>query len=336
MPKTWMRQKKLQAEGFGLDPKKFAIKKDKFQSSTKQIENAIFQFVISRRQFLKTSSTALALGLGSQTVSFSQSTANRPIYKAVKVTMIQGDHSVYEKFRMSSEVGFDGISLMAPNWFEVKDVLQAQDKTGLRVHNVNDAKHWKVRLSDPDPAIRKQAVQDFRDTLQFASDTGADSILLVVGKVMDEKNENHAQVWERSTQAIFDTLPLASKLGVRILLENVGNGFCETPDLWNQYIDQFQTHWVGAFFDIGNHHSRGGATNWFRKLGPRIVKLDIKDHHSGRKKNCDLFDGDVNWSEIRQEINRIQFTGWATAEVSGGDKARLRQVAERMDRALGI
>ena len=89
-------------------------------------------------------------------------------------------------------------------------------------------------------------------------------------------------------------------------------------------------------FDIGNHHSRGGATEWLRAIGPRIVKLDVKGHSTERRKNCDIFDGDIPWDKVREEIDRIQFSGWATAEVSGGGEARLRQVVQRMNRALGI
>jgi L-ribulose-5-phosphate 3-epimerase len=291
---------------------------------------------MDRRLFLKSGAVGLAAGFLGTSHAISKNAVAPRIYKAVKVTMIKTEMSIFDKFRISKEVGFDGISLMAPGWFEVKDILRAQDKTGLRVHNVNDSKHWKVRLSDPDPAVQRQAIQDMRDTIQFASDTGADSILLVVGKVTDPINENHDQVWERSTRAIQETLPLASSLGVRILLENVGNDFCLTPELWNKYIDQFASPWVGAFYDIGNHHSKGGADVWLRKLGKRIVKLDVKGHHTERKKNCDLFDGNIDWAKVRAEIERINFTGWATAEVSGGDQARLRQVVERMDRALGI
>ena len=32
----------------------------------------------------------------------------------------------------------------------------------------------------------------------------------------------------------------------------------------------------------------------------------------------------------------IGFTGWATAEVRGGDRQRIREVAQRMDKALGL
>lgn len=290
-----------------------------------------------RRQFLKSGSLGLAAGLVGPSHGFASKHAQKRIYNAVKWTMIKGDHlSVLDKFKLSKDVGFDGISLMGHDWVTVKDVLQACDKTDLPVHNVNGANHWKVRLSDPDPVVRKQAKQDLRDTIQFSSDVGGDSVLVVVGKVTDPINENHDQVWERSTEIIKDTLPLAARLGVRILFENVGNDFCLTPKLWNQYIDQFESPWVGAFFDIGNHHSRGGAAEWLRAIGNRIVKLDVKGHSTERRKNCDIFDGDIPWEKVREEIQRIHFTGWATAEVSGGGEDRLRQVVQNMDRALGI
>ena len=90
------------------------------------------------------------------------------------------------------------------------------------------------------------------------------------------------------------------------------------------------------FFDIGNHHGLGGAPNWIRTLDHRIVKIDVKDRHLGRDKNCDLFAGDVDWEEVRSALHAIRFTGWATAEVSGGDADRIKQVARRMDQALGL
>ena len=258
------------------------------------------------------------------------------IYKAVKVSMIRGDMPLLDKFKLSIDVGFDGISLFAPDKFDLMEALAAQDKTGLKIHNVNGANHWQIRHSDPDPQVRAQALQDLTDTIQFAADCGADSTLLVNGKVTDPQNENHEQVRERSTAQIRATIPLAARTGVRILLENVGNGFCPDARQWADYIDSFASPWVGAFFDIGNHHGYGGADHWIRTLGTRTVKIDIKDRNLDTDKNCNLFDGHVDWAKIRKELGAINFTGWATAEVQGGDKDRLRQVAERMDKALGI
>ncbi len=258
------------------------------------------------------------------------------IYKAVKVSMIPKELSVLEQFQLAKDVGFEGISLFAPDRFDVKETIEAREKTGLEIHNVNNAVHWKQRLSDPDPKVRAESLAATMDTIRFAHAVGASSILQVVGKVTDPENENHDQVWQRSMTELRKAIPLAARLGVRILCENVGNGFCADPQQWNAYLDEFANPWVGAFFDIGNHHRYGGADRWIRELGTRIVKLDVKGHDSKAEKNCNILEGDIDWAAVRKELAAIDFTGWATCEVKGGDRDRLRQVVERMDDVLGI
>ena len=66
------------------------------------------------------------------------------------------------------------------------------------------------------------------------------------------------------------------------------------------------------------------------------MKIDVKDRNLDLDKKCDLFDGRVDWEKVRSALSDIRFTGWATAEVSGGDASRIKQVAERMDVALGL
>ena len=295
---------------------------------------------IDRRTFCR---TALGAGLGLPLAApllaaAGTAGANVPdggrIYKAVKVTMIRGDLPLVEKFRLAKEVGFEGISLFAPDRFDLAEAIRARDETGLMVHNVNNSVHWKKRLSDPDPTVRAESLEAMQGAIRFAHAVGASSILQVVGKVTDPVNENHQQVWDRSIAEIRKALPLAARLGVRILCENVGNGFCEDARQWAAYLDEIGNPWVGAFFDIGNHQRFGGADHWIRTLGTRVVKLDVKDHDSTIGRNCNLFEGDVDWAVVRRELAALQFTGWATAEVKGGDRQRLREVAQRMDKAL--
>ena len=286
---------------------------------------------------LKLASAApLSLVVCSRAFAAEEKTFADKIFKAVKVSMIREGASTLDKFKIAQDAGFDGISLFAPDRFEVSEALAAQDKTGVKIHNVNGTHHWKERLSDADAAVRAKAVQNLKDAVQFAADCGGDSVLLVVGKVTDPERENHAQVESRSIAGIREVLPLAARLGVRILCENVGNGFCSDAKSWADYLDKIGSPVVGAFFDIGNHHGYGGAPHWIRTLGARTVKIDVKDRDLAIDKNCDLFQGDVNWSAVRDALAETRFTGWATAEVSGGNSERMKEVAVRMDKALGI
>lgn len=234
--------------------------------------------------------------------------------------------------------GFDGITLSAPGEYSVQEVWKARDKVDLPVHNINVADHWGTRLSDPAPAVRQRALRNTLDAIQFASDVGASSILQVIGKATNRETENAAQVGERSAEQLKKAIPLAAKVGVRIACENVKNGFATSIQEWADYLDQFDSPFVGAFFDIGNHDRYdGGAPAWIRGLGyQRIIKVDVKDHHHATERNCALFEGEVKWADVRKALSEINYQGWCTAEVPGGDLEQLKGVAERMNKALGI
>jgi hexulose-6-phosphate isomerase len=98
---------------------------------------------------------------------------------------------------------------------------------------------------------------------------------------------------------------------------------------------------VGAFFDLGNHARYGDVAAWVRGLGSRIVKFDIKgysnaraDAEGDRKGFVDITAGDIDWAAVRAALREIGFTGWVSAEVGGGDTARLKVVLDQMKQAL--
>ena len=50
---------------------------------------------------------------------------------------------------------------------------------------------------------------------------------------------------------IRKVLPLASHLGIHVLIETVWNGFCYKPEQFRDYLDEIDSPWVGAHHDIG-------------------------------------------------------------------------------------
>jgi hexulose-6-phosphate isomerase len=115
----------------------------------------------------------------------------------------------------------------------------------------------------------------------------------------------------------------------------VWNRFCEKPDLMRDYIDQFESPWVGSYFDIGNAAKFAPSDQWIRTLGPRIVKLDLKDW-SQAKGLCDIGTGEIDWPAVGAALVEIGFSGWATAEVKPGNRRRLAEIVKQMDRVLVI
>lgn len=304
------------------------------------------KFSVDRRDFLGRSLQLAVAGSLTQMVgpraradqpaspSAGSSNAGR-IYTSVKWGMIETPGSITEKFQLCKEIGFDGMELISPvDDFTVADAIEAAQQTQLPVHGVVDMKHWETRLSSPDAQQRAEGVRVLEQALRDSHALGGFSVLLVPGRV-NTTDETHEQVWSRSIEGIRQVLPLASRLGVRVLIENVWNGFCETPEQLRDYIDEINSPWVGAYFDIGNVRKFGPSEDWIRALGPRIVKLDIKDWHHTHG-FCKIGDGDVDWPAVREALAEINFTGWCTAEVPGGGRAELTDIRDRMQRVLQL
>jgi hexulose-6-phosphate isomerase len=77
------------------------------------------------------------------------------------------------------------------------------------------------------------------------------------------------------------------------------------------------------------------SSEWVRKLGKRMLKFDFKGY-SKTKQWVPIGDGDEDWPEIVKALAEIGYNGWATAAVNGGGETELRDVAQRMDRVLGV
>ncbi len=258
----------------------------------------------------------------------------RHIYKSLKWNMVKLAGPTREKFATLKELGYDGVELDSPDGVDAKEALAACEATGLPIEGVVNSTHWRVRHSDPDPNVRMQAMANMREAMHFARSVGAGSVLLVPGKVTDPENENHDQVWQRSITAIAELTPLADQLEIQILIENVGNGFCETPELFAEYIDTIDHPRVGIHFDIGNHIRISPPAQWIGVLGKRIKKLDVKDRTIANERTL-IGDGDADWPQVRIALQKLGYQGWAAAEVPGGDKGRLADVLDRMNKVLG-
>lgn len=214
------------------------------------------------------------------------------------------------------EIGYDGMESVSPGIADTQALRAASEELNFPIHGVVDMVHWKQRLSSPDEKIRDIGRFALQQAIKDSKAVGGSSVLLVPGAVRG-KDENHDHVWKRSIVEIRKVLPLASRLGIHVLIENVWNGFCEDPKQLRDYIDEIGSPWVGAYFDIGNCRKFGPAEDWVRTLGKRIVKLDVKDWGKvvkGRKTFCRLGEGDVNWPEVRKALVEIGYSGWATRE----------------------
>ena len=265
--------------------------------------------------------------------------ARLPIRKGVYAAMLPKDLSWADRFKLARDVGFEQVECAtAVDDAEAQQILEASKGSGLRVHSVMNSAHGKYSFSSPDPAVVAAGMKGLETSLRNARLWGSDTVLLVPGFVTADVG--YRDCWVRSQREIKRILPLAAELKVVIAVENVGNRFLLSPLEFAQYVDEFASPWLRAYFDVGNVIRWGFPQDWIRTLGKRIVKLHLKDPSARQApgppppNRAPLLEGDVDWRAVHKALTEIGYSGSATVELPGGDAEYLRDVVRRVDKIL--
>lgn len=287
---------------------------------------------IDRRHFVKKSGLLLAGAalpslLGGQSTA-SERTSSKRFKKAVGFTMIQGNLSVEDKLKLAKDLGFEGIEtptrIRNNKMPEPRVLARASEKVGIPIHGV-------VHSSNP----------DLKGAIDEAAVYGATSVLCVVRA--DPKG-SFRENYLRTQQTIRKAIEHAEKKRIHILIENVWATFLIEPLTMARYIDELDSPYVKAYFDIGNVVRWGWPQHWIEVLGKQIVKVHVKEYNldvamkEGMVKGFafPLGEGSIDWPRVRGELKKIGYRGWATVEVSGGNRQRLADISQQMDQVLDL
>ena len=290
---------------------------------------------MNRRAFLHTTAAALAATAFTRA---DDAPKKRALKKAVNLGMVGGGGSVMDRFKMAKDAGFDGLELNRPDAIPLDELLKARDATGLEIAGIICSTHWGKPLSSPEPAVVEAGMKGLRLAFADAAELRCTRMLLVPGVV--NKQISYDECWKRSIEAIKRALPDAEKAQCKICIENVWNSFIMDPLSAARFVDELASPWAGWHLDLGNLVTVGWPEHWVRTLGPRVFNLPIKEYSRkkrdaegfGKGFNVELGEGDNDWPATMKALDEIGYHGYGIAEVGGGDAARLKFLAERMDK----
>jgi len=295
--------------------------------------------MMNRREFLKSSSLVACSGawIGDVASTTSAAQSANALKKGACVGVLPSALSLAERFQLARKAGFQGVepnTLNAPG--ESQQYKEAATTAGIEITSIMNSDHWEYPLSDNDPEVVKKCMDGIRTSMQNAHDLNAGAVLLVPGVVTADVR--YVDVYRRSQEKIRELLPLAKELGVIIAIENVGNRFLLSPLEFARYIDEFDSPFVKAYFDIGNIVTNGYPQDWIRTIGKRLVRVHIKRFEPGvdhpKFDPADRRTQGISWVEVSKALKEIGYTGWVTAEVKGGDEAYLMDLSARMDKFI--
>ncbi len=290
----------------------------------------------SRRAFLRL--TAALSATTALPVISTPAAASASPRKAVLVSMLPKELPYLDRFRTAVDAGFEGLEAQTVSDPKIaEEIKEASVKSGLKIHSVMNMDHWRFPLSSESSEEVSASVKGMETSLHNAKLWGADCVLLVPAVV--NPKTSYQQAYTRSQEVIRQRiLPLARELKVVVAVEEVWNKFLLSPLEFARYVDEFQSPWLRAYFDVGNVVLYGYPQDWIRALGKRIVKVHLKDFQmdraNGRFYWKNLGEGEIDWPEVRRALADVGYSGYMTTEIAGGDAAYLKDVVVRLDRFL--
>lgn len=316
------------------------------------------QHILSRREFLAGSiSAAAVLGLASRPKRRPKPKQARAFRKAVIV-----DKPDEENLRKVQDAGFDGVEAGIVKPAEAAKIRKVAEKLDMCIHSV--MRGW-AKFNGENRDEVEESLAGTADALYAAQAYGAGVVLLVPGrldvepmpkpwefrvrfdsktghlaKAAQKDNERygdyiaaHNRAYDAFQAAIARLIPTAKKTGVVIGVENVWNNMFVDPRHAAHFVDSFESPWVRAYFDIGNHVKYSRPEQWIEVLGKRIVRCHVKDFKLNRDgrggKFVNIREGSVDWASVMKALEKVGYRGWMTIE--GSEKLSLAERSRRLD-----
>lgn len=220
-------------------------------------------------------------------------------------------------------IGHEGVLNVDTTESECKAILAEAERAGVKVASVASGTYWARAIGDVDAATRQAAIEDLKKMLRITGWLGCKTLLTIPAAVdvfflPDRPVQSYDELYQNAADGIRACLPTAEEVGVVMGIENVWNKFLLSPVEMRDFIDSFDSKFIGAYFDVANIQPYGYAEQWLRILEHRIAGIHFKDFRRAvgtAEGFVDLLEGDVNWPEVVAAIKEIGYQGPVVAEL---------------------
>jgi hexulose-6-phosphate isomerase len=197
------------------------------------------------------------------------------------------------------------------------------ERNGIELSGFATGLYWGANPASDEADTRAQAKTILRRQIEIANLLCLDAVLVVPATVGADFIPNceivpYDKAWQRATDFVREALPIAEKSRVKICIENVWNKFLLSPIEMRQCIAQFNSEWVGAYFDVGNALAPGYPEHWIKILDDQIQRVHLKDYRRAVGSVdgfVEILSGDVDWPAVMGALRVIGYDGWMTAEM---------------------
>jgi xylose isomerase len=257
----------------------------------------------------------------------------------------QPAQTLAERLRMAKRVaGGDGIEPVYPQDFtNIKESVAMMQDAGMPISAVNvnvkgEAKWRRGSFTNPDPAIRREAVSYMKTAMDLAAELGTDMITCCT--LIDGHNYNfeadYLKQWRWLEEGLTEAA--AHRSDIKISLEykpNESRNYCVLADMGRALYmcERVGVPHIGVTMDVGHALvAKETPAEMLAIAGQADRLFYVHFNDNGREWDWDMLPASVNlWDTVEMlfYLHRLNWNGWLAYDVvtRDGDPVETMEVA---------
>lgn len=226
------------------------------------------------------------------------------------------------------QAGFEAIGIWRP---KLSDYGEEKGYELVLEHQLQiSSLQWIGGFTGNDGRSYREALHDALDTIQLASEIGAETVVLLSGGRGGHTNSHANQILRIALRELSEA---AQAVGVQIAIEPMHVGcayewsFVNTIPQCLDLIALIDNPHLGIVFDCYHLAQDSNTMNWLESIVPfvRLVQLgDAKHAPMGQQNRCLLGHGRVPLADIVATFQAGGYTGFYEIEIAGQDVEHLQ------------
>ena len=175
-------------------------------------------------------------------------------------------------------------------------------------------------LASPFARVRDASVRMFADTIDLAADIGADTVVVVPGRLSPLLPPSVADRTGWVGEGIARLLPRAEARGVCLAIENIPFAAFPQAAALERFVRGFTSSAIGACYDAANAHFVGESpADGIGRLADLLRIVHLSDTGRNVWRHDPIGTGTVPFMEVAQALDAVGFEGACTLEIIDRD-----------------
>jgi L-ribulose-5-phosphate 3-epimerase len=221
-----------------------------------------------------------------------------------------------ERLTLTRQTGFDFLEISIDdtnerierldwNKKEKKDLLNAVEKTGVKIQSLSLSAHRRYPLGSKSAETRSKALDVFKQTIGLAVELGIHTVLIGGADNYYGESDQDSQDWFLTN--LGKGFEWASGAGVMLALENWDIQI-NTLSKTMEYVRYFNSPWFQVYADLGNLIFAGvDMVSQLDEVRGHIAALHVKDTLPGQLRYVSPGEGKVPFVNAFEKLAEIGF-----------------------------